>query len=46
MDIVKQELDLESRDMYDERKSWLAKGGGVDNESKDLLTILSEFYEP
>jgi len=29
--------------MYDERKAWLAKGGGADDDSKDVLTLLSGF---
>lgn len=31
--------------MYDERKAWLAKGGEADNDSKDVLTLLSGFSE-
>jgi hypothetical protein len=29
--------------MYDERKAWFSEGSGVDDGSKDLLTILSMF---
>jgi hypothetical protein len=41
---VKQELNDDSRNMYDERKAWLAKGGAFDDESKDVLTLLSELF--
>ena len=44
---LKQALDMDARNMCDERKAWFAKGGGIDDdETKDLLTILSEFSDP
>jgi hypothetical protein len=42
---VKRELEQDSRSMYEERKAWFAKSLGVDDESKDVLTILSRFSD-